>query len=811
MTMPTETPARTRGEEARLDFPVKGMHCAACVGKVERALLGVPGVETAVVNLATERATIRLGAGGPSLDALRRTVAAAGYTVPADIAATPEAADREQAERARENRRLRLKVMVGAALSVPVLLGSMHEVFSWAPQWLRDPFLLWALTTPVQFWVGWQFHAGFLAELRHRSASMNTLVSIGTNAAYFFSVAVTLWPKLFAATGAMPYYEASALLMTFLVLGRMFEARARGGTSEAIRRLIALRPKTARVVKAGKEEDVPIGLVLVGDLLRVRPGERVAVDGHVVEGASTVDESMLTGESLPVEKGPGTAVVGGSVNRTGAFTFRATRVGSETVLAQIIRLVEEAQGSKAPIQRLADRVASVFVPVVLVIAALTFCVWWAWGPEPSFFYALANAVGVLVIACPCAMGLATPTAIMVGTGKGAELGVLVKSAGALELLHRVGIVVFDKTGTLTVGKPVVTDVVPGPGFDADGFLALAAAAEQGSEHPLGEAIVTEAKARGLALPPVSEFQAVPGQGVDAVAPDGRILLGNARMMQARGLDVARLEPVARRLAAEGKSVVYVAFAGETHGLVAVADVLKPDARAAVAALKAMGIEVAMLTGDTRLTGEAIARQAGIDRVLAEVLPEQKAAEIKRLQAEGRLVAMVGDGINDAPALAQADVGIAMGSGTDVAIEAADVTLMRGNLHGVVTAVELSRRTIRIIKENLGWAFGYNIVLVPVAAGALYPLWGVLLSPILAGLAMALSSVSVVANSLRLKRFHTTLPEEGERAMAKDPVCSMEVDPKKAAAQSNYKGQMVYFCAVGCKQKFDANPEKYLSK
>jgi Cu+-exporting ATPase len=811
MTMPTETPAKTTGEEARLDFPVKGMHCAACVGKVERALLGVPGVKTAAVNLATERATVRLGAGGPSLDALRRAVAAAGYTVPADIAATPEAADREQAERARENRRLRLKFAVGAALSVPVLLGSMHEVFSWAPHWLRDPFLLWALTTPVQFWVGWQFHAGFLTELRHRSASMNTLVSIGTNAAYFFSVAVTLWPSMFAATGAMPYYEASALLMTFLVLGRWLEASARGGTSEAIRRLIALRPKTARVVRAGKEEDVPIGLVLVGDLLRVRPGERVAVDGHVVEGASTVDESMLTGESLPVEKGPGTAVVGGSVNRTGAFTFRATRVGSETVLAQIIRLVEEAQGSKAPIQRLADRVASVFVPVILVIAALTFGVWWAWGPEPSFFYALANAVGVLVIACPCAMGLATPTAIMVGTGKGAELGVLVKSAGALELLHRVGIVVFDKTGTLTVGKPVVTDVVPAPGLDADGFLALAAAAEQGSEHPLGEAIVTEAKARGLALPPVSEFQAVPGQGVDAVAPGGRILLGNARMMQARGLDVAELEPVARRLAAEGKSVVYVAFAGETHGLVAVADVLKPDARAAVAALKALGIEVAMLTGDTRLTGEAIARQAGIDRVLAEVVPEQKAAEIKRLQGQGRLVAMVGDGINDAPALAQADVGIAMGSGTDVAIEAADVTLMRGNLHGVVTAVELSRRTIRIIKENLGWAFGYNIVLVPVAAGALYPLWGVLLSPILAGLAMALSSVSVVANSLRLKRFHTTLPEEGERDMAKDPVCGMEVDPKEAAAQSNYKGQMIYFCAVECKQKFDANPEKYLSK
>jgi P-type Cu+ transporter len=481
----------------------------------------------------------------------------------------------------------------------------------------------------------------------------------------------------------------------------------------------------------------------------------------VVEGASTVDESVLTGESLPVAKGPGASVIGGSVNRTGAFTYRATRVGSETVLAQIIRLVEEAQGSKAPIQRLADRVASVFVPVVLAVAALTFGVWWAWGPEPAFFHALANAVGVLVIACPCAMGLATPTAIMVGTGKGAELGVLIKSAGALERLHEAETVVFDKTGTLTVGKPVVTDVIPAPGVDAETLLALAASAEQGSEHPLGEAIVSESKARGLALPPVSQFQAVPGQGVVASAPDGRILLGNLRMMQARGLDVAALEPSARRLAALGKSVVYVAFGEKAHGIVAVADVLKPEARAAVDGLRALGIEVAMLTGDTRLTAEAIAREAGIERVLAEVLPEQKAAEIKRLQEGDRLVAMVGDGINDAPALAQADVGIAMGSGTDVAIEAADITLMRGDLRGVVTAVELSRRTIRIIKENLAWAFGYNIVLVPVAAGVLYPIWGVLLSPILAGLAMALSSVSVVANSLRLKRFRSTLAEHGK--------------------------------------------------
>src|SRR6266542_1963511 len=801
--------AATNERERRLDFPVKGMHCAACVNKVEQALRGVPGVKAAAVNLATERATVRLAPEGPSLERLREAVAGAGYTVPADIAATPESADREQAERAEENRRLRIKVIVGAALAVPVLLGSMHEIFPWAPGWRRNPYLLWALTTPVQFWVGWQFHAAFVKELRHRSASMNTLVSIGTNAAYFFSVAVTLWPHVFMATGAMPYYEASALLMTFLVLGRWLEARARGGTSEAIRRLIALQPKTARVLRDGREEDVAIGAVAVGDLVRVRPGERVAVDGEVVEGASAVDESMLTGESLPVEKGPGAAVVGGSVNRTGSFTFRATRVGSETVLAQIIRLVEEAQGSKAPIQRLADRVASVFVPVVLAVAALTFGVWWAWGPEPAFFHALANAVGVLVIACPCAMGLATPTAIMVGTGKGAELGVLIKSAEALEQLQRVRTVLFDKTGTLTVGRPVVTDVVPAPGVEGDGLLALAAAAEQGSEHPLGEAIVTEAKARGLALPPVSEFQAVPGQGVDALAADGRILLGNARMMTARGIDVGGLEPRIRQLAQDGKSAIYIAFGGEPQGVLAVADVLKPETRAAVAALKRLGVEVAMLTGDTRLTGEAIARQAGLDRVLADVLPEQKAAEIKRLQSDGRLVAMVGDGINDAPALAQADVGIAMGSGTDVAIEAADVTLMRGDLRGVVTAVELSRRTIRIIKENLGWAFGYNIVLIPVAAGLLYPVSGILLSPILAGMAMALSSVSVVANSLRLKRFTPTVFRSGGPDMATDPVCKMEVDPKKAAAQSTYKGQTIYFCAVGCKQKFDADPGKYV--
>jgi Cu+-exporting ATPase len=741
----------------RHTLPVRGMHCAACVGKVERALASVDGVARASVNLATEQATVELDAGRATLAALRDAVTAAGYELgePRAPTAAPGADDRERAAREAEQRTTRAKFLVGAVLSAPVVVGSMPEIFPWAPAWLRDPWLLLLLTTPVQFWVGSSFHVGFLHDLRYRSASMSTLVSLGTNAAFFFSLAVTVSPHALMAAGAMTYYETAAVVITLVVLGRWLEARARSRTSEAIRRLVALAPRTARVLRDGREVDVPTAEVLVGDLVRVRPGERVAVDGEVVEGASAVDESMLTGESLPVEKAPGATVFGGTVNRTGAFVFRATRVGSETTLARIIRLVEEAQGSRAPIQRLADRVAAIFVPIVLVIATLTFVVWWWLGPAPTLVYALTNAVAVLVIACPCAMGLATPTAIMVGTGRGAEHGVLIRSAAALETLHRVDTVVFDKTGTLTAGRPAVTDVVVEGPETEDDVLALAAAAEQGSEHPIGEAIVERTKARGLALPPISEFVTVPGQGVDALAPDGRVLLGNRALMRARGVEIEALEARADRLAADGKTVVYVAFAGRALGLVAVADTLKPEAPRAVAALRARGLAVAMLTGDGRPTAEAIARQAGVERVLAEVLPEDKVREVQALQAEGRRVAMVGDGINDAPALAQAEVGIAMGSGTDVAIEAADVTLMRGDLLGVVAAIALSRATVRVIKENLVWAFGYNVLLIPVAAGVLYPLWGVLLSPILAGAAMAFSSVSVVTNSLRLKRWRFT--------------------------------------------------------
>ena len=797
--------------------PVRGMHCAACVGKVERALTSVPGVDQASVNLATEQATVAFDPARTSVDALRSAVAAAGYELaePRSEAEPADAVDAERAAREADQRHQKLKFVVGAVLSAPVLLGGMAHIVPWVPAALQDPWLLLVLTTPVQFWVGWQFHRGFLHDLRYRTASMSTLVSVGTNAAYFFSVAVTLWPHAFPAHGAVMYYDVSAVVVTLVVLGRWLETRARGRTSDAIRRLVSLAPRTARVVRDGSEADVPTSEVRVGDFVRIRPGERVPVDGVVTEGASTIDESMLTGESLPVEKAPESKVFAGTVNRTGSFLFRAARVGSETALARIVQLVAQAQGSRAPIQRLADRVAAIFVPIVLGIAALTFLAWWAVGPEPAALFALTNAVAVLVIACPCALGLATPTAIMVATGRGAEHGILVKSAAALELLHRVDTVVFDKTGTLTVGRPVVTDVVAVPPVAEAEVLALAAGAEQGSEHPLGEAIVARAKERGLALPPITEFTTVPGQGIDALATDGRVLLGNRMLMEARGIDVGALAGRAQALAAEGKTAIYLALGGRALGVLAAADVLKPEAAAAVAALKQRGLQVAMLTGDTRLTAEAVARQAGVDRVLAEVLPEDKVREIAKLQGEGRCVAMVGDGINDAPALARADVGIAMGSGTDVAIEAADVTLVRGDLRGVVAAVDLARRTIRIVKENLVWAFGYNVVLIPVAAGVLYPIWGVLLSPILAGAAMAFSSVSVVTNSLRLKRwrFETSAELVSDRrrpSMAIDPVCKMTVEPATAAAQTTYRGQTYYFCAVGCKRKFDTEPEKYLS-
>ncbi len=747
-----------------VELPIKGMTCASCVQHIEQALLEVPGVVSASVNFATERASVTYldSVTGPT--DLRRTIEAAGYAVQ-DMASVP-APDEETSSKESEIRLLRTRFLVGAVLSTPILLGSFPDWFPWAPAPISNPYVLFVLTTPVQFWVGRQFHRGFWVSLKHRTTDMNSLVSIGTNAAYLYSAALTFFPAAIAPMGmeAMTYYDTAAILMTLIVMGRWLEAKAKGRTSEAIKQLMGLRAKTARVIRGDLTQDIPVEEVRAGDLVLVRPGEKVPVDGIIRDGRSALDESMLTGESLPVEKGPGDQVIGATVNKMGSFKFEATKVGRETVLAQIVRLVEQAQGSKAPIQRLVDKIAGVFVPIVLVVAVVTFGAWLLLGEEQAFLVALSNFVAVLVIACPCALGLATPTSIMVGIGKGAEYGILIKNAESLERAHQVNVVIFDKTGTLTVGQPTVTDIVPSSTFNVqslesdtrypipDTLLRLAASAEYGSEHPLGQAIIDYAKAKGLNVADPHEFKAIPGYGIRAVVEGQEVLLGNIALMRDRGIDLGGMDVQAEALSGEGKTPMFVAVDARLLGIVAVADVVKPYSQSAVTALRHLGIEVALLTGDTRRTAEAIAGQVGIDRVLAEVLPEHKALEVRRLQEQGKLVAMVGDGINDAPALAQADVGIAIGTGTDVAMEAADITLIGGDLRSVVTALQLSRLTMRNIQQNLFWAFAYNVVLIPVAAGVLYPLFGILLSPVLAGAAMALSSVTVVSNALRLRRF-----------------------------------------------------------
>ena len=767
----------------KVTIPVSGISCASCVATIEEALRRSPGVVSARVNFATNAATVEFAPVSATVADLRRTIRDAGYE-PLEAAEGSALADHEKTAREREIRTLKRKLAAGIVLSVPTVLGSMHHWFPWVPEILQNFWALWAFTTPVQFWVGAQFYRGAWAALRHRTSDMNTLIAVGTSAAYFYSLAMTIAPGFFRTRGITPavHYETAAVIITLILLGRLLESIAKGRTSEAIKRLMGLQSKTARVVRDGEETDVPVDEVRIGDRVVVRPGEKIPVVGIVREGASAVDESMLTGESLPVEKRPGDGVIGATLNKTGTFRFEATKIGKETVLAQIIRLVEEAQGSKAPIQRLADRVAGVFVPTVIGIAVLTFLVWLAVGPSPAFLFAMLNFVAVLIIACPCALGLATPTAIMVGTGKGAELGILIRSGASLETAHKVTTVVFDKTGTLTKGEPEVTDIVSretaelgnaewGMRNDGDGaeqsairnpqftfaakpheLLRVAASLERGSEHPLGEAIVTRAKEQGLTLSEVTEFEAVPGLGVRGRADGRTVLLGNARFLAESGIDVHPLAPAAEELATQGKTPMFVAVDGRTAGLIAVADTLKERSVEAVRALRRLGLELVMITGDNRRTAAAIAKQAGIDRVLAEVLPEQKADEIRKLQAEGKVVAMVGDGINDAPALAQADVGIAIGTGTDVAMEASDITLIRGDLTSVVTAIELSKRTIRTIRQNLFWAFLYNVLGIPIAAGVLYPFTGLLLDPMIGSAAMALSSVSVVSNSLRLRRF-----------------------------------------------------------
>ena len=740
---------------ARVELPITGMTCANCAATVERTLnRKVPGVVQANVNFASERATVEYVPGAASVADMIRAVEAAGYGV-VQAAAQDQLEDVEAQARQAEIADQTRKFWVGVIFALPLFLTSMARDFGLLGAWSHAAWVNWlflALATPVQFYTGWDYYVGSYHALRNRTANMDVLVAMGSTVAYLYSLVVLFFP----AAGQHVYFETSAVIITLIKLGKLLEARAKGQTGEAIRRLMGLRPKTARVVRDGVEIDVPIESVRVGDLVVVRPGERIPVDGIVVDGRSAVDESMLTGEPLPVDKGTGDEVIGATINKQGLLKFEATRVGAETALAQIIRLVQEAQGSKAPIQRLADRVAAVFVPAVILIALGTFAVWWVAGGDLTA--AMIRLVAVLVIACPCALGLATPTAIMVGTGKGAELGVLFKNSEALETAHRLQVVVLDKTGTITVGKPTVTDVVTaGSGAESkDLVLRLAASAERGSEHPLGQAIVAEAEARGVALADPQDFEAIPGKGVRALVEGHTVLVGKPGWIEQEGIALGDLAAEIERLQAEAKTAMVVAVDGEPAGVLSVADTLKEGSADAVAELHRLGLDVVMLTGDNRRTADAIAAQVGVDQVVAEVLPAEKAARIKELQVGNRMVGMVGDGINDAPALAQADVGIALGTGTDVAMETAGVTLMRGDLRTVPQALALSKATMRTIKQNLFWAFFYNVILIPVAAGALSLVpWAPAalrqLHPVLAAFAMAFSSVTVVSNSLRLRR------------------------------------------------------------
>ncbi|MGA9532343.1 MAG: heavy metal translocating P-type ATPase [Anaerolineales bacterium] len=737
-----------------LDLAITGMTCANCVSTVEKGLSKVQGVLDVSVNLATERAHVRFLPGVVERADLVRQVERIGYGV-VESNDDSELEDAEQAARRAEIQRQERNLLIGTAFSLPLFLLSMARDFGLLGAWSHQPWvntLMWALATPVQFYVGWQYYVGGFKSLRNRSANMDVLVALGSSVAYFYSIAVTLgW------IAGHVYFETAAAIITLIVLGKLLEARAKGQTSEAIKKLMGLRAKTARVVRDGVEQDIPIERVLVGDRVIVRPGEKIPVDGVVRKGHGAVDESMITGESMPVEKSVGDKVVGASLNKQGMLTFEATAVGRQTALAQIIHLVEQAQASKAPIQRLADQVASVFVPVVITIALATFAIWYFLVPGADFTAALVRLVAVLVIACPCAMGLATPTAVMVGTGLGAEHGILFRNSGALERAHQLTAIVLDKTGTLTEGKPQVTDVSFSDGYDRQGVLQLAASAERGSEHPLGEAIVHAAEAEGINLDEPEDFSSLTGRGVRADIGGQAVLVGNQRLMTESDVALNGLEAEAERLQSDAKTAMWLAVDGQACGLIAVADTLKEGSVDAVKSMHDIGLQVAMITGDNQATADAIATAAGIDIIFAEVQPGDKAEYVKRLQADGHVVGMVGDGINDAPALAQANVGLAIGTGTDVAMETADVTLMRGDLRSVPQALRLSRATIRTIKQNLFWAFGYNAILIPIAAGALYPLAGApeflrQLHPILAAFAMAFSSVSVVTNSLRLKRF-----------------------------------------------------------
>lgn len=757
-------------------------------------------------------------------------------TGPVPTAAAAEE-DAEAAERQVEIKDLTRRVVVGAVLTAPVLFAVMaHELFGadWLPGWMLNHWLQLALITPVMFYTGWPIHSTGWLTLRHRGADMNSLITLGTSAAYGYSLLVTLVPSALPMDVREVYFEAVGVILTLILLGRLLEAWAKAGTGEAIRALLGLQARTARVVRGGVETEIPVEDVTVGDEVIIRPGEKVPVDAEVVSGSSAVDESMVTGEPMPVTKHAGDTVIGATVNGTGSLRVRASKVGADTMLAQIIRLVRQAQASKAPIQRLADAVSAYFVPAVITIATATFAIWFTVGPSPAFTLALVSAVAVLIIACPCALGLATPLSIMVGTGKGAQAGILIRSAEALETAHKIDTVVLDKTGTVTAGMPVLTDTHVVGDLVENELLRLVAGAEAPSEHPLAAAIVAGARERGLIVPESTVFDSVTGKGVQATVDGHAVLVGSRRLLADVGMDTADLEEIASDLSAQGKTPFLRLWTGGRRGL-AVADTVKPDSAQAITALRQLGVDVVMLTGDNRRTAAAIAAEVGIGRVLAEVLPEHKADEIRRLQAEDRTVGMVGDGINDAPALAAADVGLAIGTGTDVAIEAADVTLISGSLSGVVTAIRLSRATMRNIRQNLFFALVYNAVGIPIAAGVLYPLWGIRLSPIIAAAAMALSSLSVVTNSNRLRRWRseplpTAMPATVEAVEPRvevpndrrdvrppaaaapgtvtDPVCGMAIDPSAAAETREAPGGQMFFCSSGCAAAYDAEPGRY---
>ncbi|MBR8832491.1 MAG: copper-translocating P-type ATPase [Stigonema ocellatum SAG 48.90 = DSM 106950] len=744
-----------------LTLKLRGMSCASCGHNIEEAIQSVPGVAECNVNFGAEQATVEYDSRKTNLEKIQDAVEAAGYSaysLQGQEMVTGED-DVHIAARKAESRNLTRKIVVGGIISVLLVIGSLSAMtglkLPLIPAWLSNQWFQLVLTAPVQFWCGYGFYINTWKSLKHHAATMDTLVALGTSAAYFYSVFATLFPGFFINQGLMPevYYETAAIVITLILLGRLFENRARGQTSEAIRQLIGLQARDARVIRNGREIDVPILEVQIGDVILVRPGEKIPVDGEVISGESNVDEAMVTGESLPVKKQPGDEVIGATINKTGAFKFQATRVGKDMFLSQIVKLVQQAQGSKAPIQRLADQVTGWFVPVVIASAIATFIIWF--DVMGNLTLALMTTVGVLVIACPCALGLATPTSVMVGTGKGAENGILIKGAESLEIAHKIQTIVLDKTGTLTEGKPTVTNFVTVNGTAHSNelkLLRLAASVERNSEHPLAEAIVRYAQSQQVDLVNVQKFEAIAGSGVQGIVEDRLVQIGTQRWLSELSIDTHALEESKVTLETAGKTAVWITVDGKIEGLMGIADALKPSSAAAVRALRKLGLEVIMLTGDNRSSAVAIANEVGITRVFAEVRPDQKVQTVQQLQAEGKLVAMVGDGINDAPALAQADVGIAIGTGTDVAIAASDITLISGDLQGIVTAIQLSRATMRNIRQNLFFAFIYNVAGIPIAAGILFPIFGWLLNPIIAGGAMAFSSVSVVTNALRLRNF-----------------------------------------------------------